>query len=161
MVGKIFIILAVLLLITTVGCSSGNTTNTSAPAADVRQVRQTEIAGKWAVKQVEIDLQSSISILLKLAEGDTVEGYYYLEKGNDINFQIFGKDLIYESRPVAVSGNITSDRFSFTASDAQGIAYTLKFSPAEEKNGKKTAATVFLEIIYPVTGEVFDPMGTK
>jgi len=120
-----------------------------------------EIAGKWAVKQVEINLQSGISILLKLAPGDTVEGYYYLEKGNKVGFQISGNSLMYESKPDVISGNVTSDRFSFTASADQGIAYTLKFIPGKEKDEKKVDTTVFLEIIYPVTGEVFDPMGTK
>lgn len=162
MLKKVFIVLISLLLIVVAGCSSTSNAGTSTPAADVKQARQAEISGKWAVKQLEINLESSISIVLKLAQGDTVDGYFYLEKGSDIDFQISGKSLIYESRPVDLkTGMITSDRFSFTASDAQGIAYTLKLTPANGINTAKGTATVFLEIVYPSTGEVFVPMGTK
>jgi uncharacterized lipoprotein YajG len=48
---KFFIILSVILLVALAGCSSDKTTVTSAPAANVKQLRQMEIAGKWAVKQ--------------------------------------------------------------------------------------------------------------
>jgi hypothetical protein len=162
MVKRIFVILSVLSLIVAAGCSSGNiTTSTSAPPAGIKTIRLAEIAGAWTVRQIEINLESSTSVLLKLTEGDKVEGYFFLEKGIDIDFQILGESLIYRSRPVSGSDNVTSDRFSFTATGDQGIAYTLKFSPVVKKDGKKVIPTVFLELIYPATGEVFDPMGVK
>src|SRR4030042_2327921 len=156
MVKRILGIMIVLSLITVVGCSSVPVAITPTPVANVKQVRQAEISGKWVVKQLEINLESSISIVLMLAEGGTVEGFFYLEKGNNIDFQITGESLIYESKPTdAKSASVTSDRFSFTASDGQGKAYTLKLTPGISKDEKnKTDTTVFLEIIYPVTGEV-------
>jgi hypothetical protein len=161
MIKKFSLVLAVLILIVTVGCSFGKSTGTTTPAANVRQVRQAELSGKWAVKQLEINLESSISIMLTLAEGDMVEGYYYMEKGNGLTFQISGVSLIYESQPADAKSAVTSDRFSFTASSGQGKAYTLKLTPAKGSTTEKAAATVFLEIVYPATGEVFVPMGTK
>ncbi|MHB8105035.1 MAG: hypothetical protein ACYDG5_05800, partial [Dehalococcoidales bacterium] len=52
----------------------------------------------------------------------------------------------------------TSDRFTFTASQTQGIDYKLKLTLTGRGT---TEATVFLEIIYPVTGSVLVPIGTK
>jgi len=163
---KIGILLAIVILVTAAGCSSGNTTGTPTQPAGLKQIRQTEVAGQWAVNQMEINLDSNISILLKLAPGDKVDGYFYLEKGDGVNFQVSGKSLIYESKPGTATSSILSDRFSFTASDAQGIAYSLKFTPVEKVSGTTTAAkgatpVVFLEIIYPKSGDIFEPIGTK
>jgi len=145
------------------GCSSstGNVTATPTQPAGIKEVRQAEIAHAWAMKQMEINLDSSTSVLLTLAEGAEVSGYFYLTRGNNIDFRISGKSLIYQSTPASVSSNITSDRFSFTASGAQGIAYTLKLIPNEKGEGKKITPSVFLEIIYPASGEIFVPMDTK
>jgi len=165
MMKKIFVMLAVLTLLTVVGCSSSSATTaaTTTPAAGVKQVRQAVLNETWAVKQLEIELDAAISIMLTLSAGDKVEGFFYLEKGNGLTFQITGESLIYESQPADEDTEfVTSDRFSFTASNSQGKAYTLKLTAAGAgKTAAKTAAPVFLEIVYPVTGEIFVPMGTK
>lgn len=152
-----------IVLLVASGCSSstGNVTSTPTQPAGIKEVRQADIAPSWKVKQLEINLESSTSILLTLSEGAEVSGYYYLMRGNNIDFSISGKSSIYQSAPLAVSGNITSDRFSFKATGAQGIAYILKLVPDEKGEGKKITPSVFLEIIYPATGEIFVPMETK
>jgi hypothetical protein len=155
--------LAVLLLAGLVACSSLPVSITPTPVANVKKVKEAELSGKWALRQLEINMEGSIAIVLMLDEGDVVEGYFFLEKGDNIDFQITGESLIYESDPIHnVTENVTSDRFSFTATQEQGIAYTLTLSVEEKEDPKKnTDTTVFLEIIYPVTGEVFVPIGTK
>ena len=66
---------------------------------------------------------------------------------------------MYESKaPGTGENSVTSDRFSFTASQAQGLAYTLKLEPA---GSDSTSATVLIELIYPATGEIFIPIGTN
>ena len=145
-------------------CNGGVNTavqTTATPAADVDTVRQALISNQWEMSQIRINLNSSIPVLLKLNPGDRVDGFYFLEKGNNIDFQIAGKSVIYQSISQSPgSANISSDRFSFIASDAQGIAYTLTFTPAE-KGSNKATPVVFLELIYPKAGEIFYPMGTK
>ena len=162
MIRRLCIVISIIVLLVASGCSSstGNVTVTPTQPAGIREVRQAEIAHSWAMKQLEINLDSSTSVLLTLAEGAEVSGYFYLTRGNNIDFRISGKSLIYQSTP-GVSGNITSDRFSFTASGTQGIAYTLKLTPNEKGEGKKITPSVFLEIIYPASGEIFVPMNTK
>jgi hypothetical protein len=111
---------------------------------------------------MEINSESEISIVLKLADGNKVDGYYYLEKGSNISFQISGISLIYESKPAGgKSDAIISDRFSFTATQAQGIAYTLTLKASGNASKEKTGTTVFLEIIYPAAGSLYVPIGTK
>jgi hypothetical protein len=160
---RLAIILVMLATLVITGCSSGSggvTTATQSAGVDI--IKQTIVSGKWTVIQARINLNSAIPILLKLAPGDTVDGYYFLEKGNNIDFQISGKSVIYQSTTqTAGSANVSSDRFSFTASDAQGIAYTLTFTPAEKDKTKKITPVVYLELIYPKTGEIFNPINTK
>jgi hypothetical protein len=160
---RLFVVLTTIVLLFASGCSSnkGNVTSTPTQPAGIKEVRQAEIAPSWTMKQLEINLESSTSILLTLEEGAEVSGYYYLTRGNNIDFRISGKSLIYQSAPLNVSGNVTSDRFSFAASGAQGIAYTLKLIPDEKGEGKKITPSVFLEIIYPASGEIYVPMETK
>jgi hypothetical protein len=135
---------------------------TSTPQANISQLRQAQVAKVWTVRQLEINLDNTTSILLKLAAGDTADGYYYLEKGDNINFQISGQSQIYKSTAAtAGSANITSDRFSFKASSDQGIAYTLQFSPVKITETKAVTPVIFLELIYPATGEIFTPLDTK
>jgi len=153
--------LIVLPLVIIAGCSSGTkSTASTTPPAGIKSVREAEIASTWSMKQVEINLQTETHIVLKLASGDKVDGYYYVEKGDSVGFVISGNSKIYESAADAKSPGTASDRFSFTASTDQGIAYTLALTPTGSgKNG--TGATVFLEIIYPATGEILVPFGTK
>jgi hypothetical protein len=163
MLKRFCILFALIVLLAVTGCSSNksNVTTTPTQPAGIKEVRQAEIAPSWKMKQLEINLESSTSILLTLAEGAEVSGYYYLTRGNNIDFSIAGKSLIYQTLPSVASGNVTSDRFSFKASSAQGIAYILKLVPDEKGEGKKITPSVFMEIIYPASGEIFVPMETK
>ena len=151
--------LILLALVAFIGCSSA-VTETSA-TANVNTVRETKLSPNWALKQMEINLEAETKIMLTLAVGDKVDGYFYLSSGDNISFSISGTSLIYESKaPGMAAKSVSSDRFSFTASQAQGTAYTLKLTPVSGAEGKVEAA-VFLELIYPVTGELFVPFGTK
>ena len=99
-------------------------------------------------------------ILLKLSEGDKVDGYFYLEKGENIDFHIIGKTLVYrsEAKDMTNGEGVSSDRFSFVANQDQGNPYTLTFrNPADNSQGK-AKVVAFLEIIYPATGSMFLPL---
>jgi hypothetical protein len=161
---KIFCIIVVLSLLGASGCelaSKATESVTTAPAS-VRIVREAEIAKVWKVRQMEIDLETDVPIVLTLNDGETVEGYYYIVKGDNVGFRIAGVSSIYISQPPdAETKNITSDRFSFTASQGQGLAYTMTFSPGTDSKGNPQPTTVFLEIIYPVEASLFVPIGTK
>ena len=160
---RLSVVLLVLAMAVTVGCSSGgNSVATVTQPVNLDILRQAELANQWTVIQVRINLDAEFPVLLKLTPGDKVDGYFYLEKGTDIDFDITGESSIYkETSPTGASGNVTSGRFSFTASQEQGIAYTLTFTPAAKGEGKKVTPVIFLELIYPKTGQLFNPMGTK
>jgi hypothetical protein len=133
------------------GCtSSSNTTTSTKPPASIEYIREAQIGTVWQMKQIQLTFDTEMTITLELAVGDKVDGYFYVVGQGGISFTITGLSQIYASQ----SGT-TSDRFSFTASQEQGIDYKLKFSVASGE------ATVFLEIIYPVTAEVMVPIGTK
>lgn len=161
MLKKIIGILVVLSLIGIAGCSSGSKSSTAAQPATVKIVREAEIASNWTLKQMEINSAAEITLVLTLANGDKVDGFYYLEKGTDTAFKVSGNSLIYESKSTDIKAGITSDRFSFTASQAQGIAYTLTLNAGADTSKEKNSTTIFLEIIYPSTGSLYVPIGTK
>jgi hypothetical protein len=163
MLKRISVIFLALAMAIMAGCSSGTqTTATVTQPSNLDILRQAEIAGKWTVVQTRINLISKLPVILKLSPGDTVDGYFFLEKGTNVDFQISGESVIYQAvSPSGASGNITSARFSFTASDKQGIAYTLTFTPVQKGEGKKITPDIFLELIYPKTGELFNLVGTK
>jgi len=151
----IFGALLIILSVGALGCPAASTSL----SANVKTVREAEIAPDWAMKQMEITLEAETKIVLTLAYGDKVDGYFYLESGDNISFSISGTSLIYESKASGTAEkNVSSDRFSFTASQAQGIAYTLKLKPGSDET---TGAIVLIELIYPATGEIFIPIGTK
>jgi hypothetical protein len=162
MVKKVLIILMALSLIAVLGCVlTSKTTNAPGPA-NIKKVREAQINKAWSVKQMEIELEDEIPLTLILKNGDKVDGYFYVEKGDNIGFNVSGNSLIYTSKPPdAETKSITSDRFSFTASQAQGIAYILTLSTSANATGEHGKATVFMEIIYPSTGSLSIPYGTK
>lgn len=149
--------LLLLALVGFVGCPSARTETSS--SANVKTLRETTISPNWAMKQMEIKLEAETPIMLTLAAGDKVDGYFYLVSGDNISFSISGNSLIYESKAAGTGAkSVSSDRFSFTASQAQGIAYTLKLTPVSKES---TSATVIIELIYPASGKIFIPIGTQ
>ena len=163
MLRKILCIILALSLTGVAGCSlvsKAQQTDTPTPAS-VRPVRDAKISKVWMMKQLEVDLAGEFSMVLTLKDGDKAEGYFYLVKGDNVAFNISGVSPIYTSKSTdAETLRIASDRFSFTASQAQANHYTLTFNAAAGTNGKSNT-TVFLEIIYPVTGTLLVPIGTK
>ena len=150
----------VLLVVSILGCSQiSDLTQLSSPKApDI--VRRAELGGEWQMDQlrVNIDAGDESLVLLRLDTRDEVDGYFYVEKGESINFQIIGDSLIYESMPQDTedSSKITSDRFSFVANQTQGSTYTLTFrNPSDDV---QTKVRVFLEVIYPTGGSLFIPI---
>jgi hypothetical protein len=162
MLKKIALFVLVLVLIAAGGCSLGKksttSTTTTAPAA-VTSIREATIAKVWAMKQLQIDITKSLGIILTLKEGDTVDGYFYTLKGDLASFNISGNSQIYASKSTnSETSLVTSDRFSFTASASQGLAYTLNIT-APSSAASKTS--VYLELIYPSSGSLYVPFGTK
>jgi hypothetical protein len=151
-----------LLLVGTLGCSLTSGATSSSSGASIKTIRKTQIGTEWAVKQMEITLGKELPIVLTLSTGDDVDGYFYLEKGSNVDFSISGKSLIYESEPEDTKNpRITSDRFSFSATSSQGVAYTLTFSNPTADDDKPEKLTVFVEIVYPATGSVYFPSETE
>ncbi len=152
--GILFTIIALVTLSLT-GCSAVSRITGSSSSGGPEIVKKADLGTKWTMRQISLELGagSQMPVLLRLVDGDKVDGFFYLEKGNNVDFQITANSLIYKpSIQDAYARGITSDRFSFTASQAQGTTYTLMFRNTSYSNDK---VTVFLEIIYPVTGSVF------
>jgi len=150
------IIIAVMLLslmLGTFGCEelSRLTQETTQTQSNLQILKSVKLGAKWELKQLRFDLGAGdeVAILLKLAQGDEVDGYFYLEKGESIDFRITGKTLLFSSE--------TQDRFSFVAEQAQGETYTLTFRNTEEGD-QPAKVTVFLEVIYPVDGSLYVPV---
>ena len=165
MIKKVVILTIVLSLIFAIGCTEvselteGLTGKSSQQSLKI--IREAKLGTEWQVKQMEIELaaEDEVSILMKLASGDKVDGYFYLEKGKDIDFQITGDSLIYESQVPnnGESEGVTSDRFSFIADKRQGDTYTLTFVNDDNEDKIK----VFMEVIYPTNASLFVPITNK
>lgn len=155
------LIIILLLLIFTPACSQ--ISDLTKPSSVVKPgiVRQAELGSKWMMNQIQIEVPAGeeIQILLKLADKDQADGYFYVEKGDDIEFQIMADSLVYESKGdnPKTPGRVKSDRFTFTATKALGSTYALIFRNTTEAS-KKTKTSIFAEIIYPVTGSMYVPV---
>ena len=150
MLKKVVIAVCLLVLVFSVfGCTS-NSSGTTKPPASIEYIREARIANTWQMKQIQLNFTTDMTVTLELATGDKVDGYFYVVSNGSISFTITGLSQVYAS-----PSGTTSDRFSFTASQAEGIDYKLKFTVGGGE------ATVFLELIYPVTGQVLVPIGTK
>ncbi|MFC1981042.1 hypothetical protein ACFLVN_02210 [Chloroflexota bacterium] len=169
MVKGIFSAVVALSLLLFSGCAeisdlTGGLTDKSSSASP-KILREAELGSKWQVTQMEIEVGEGdeLSILLKLDDGDEVDGYFYMEKGGRISFQIIGDSLIYESESedTPPSREIDSDRFSFVASQAQGTTYTLTFRNSGDSGNVPGKAVVFLEVVFPAGKSIFIPVVPK
>jgi len=126
--------------------------STSSSQANLDIVKSVELGSSWQMKQISfrVGAAQEVAILLKLADGDKVDGFFYLEKGDTADFRITGKSQLFRSNE--------ANRFSFTASQAQGDTYTLLFRNTAEEDESKKSITVFLEVIYPLKGEIYVPV---
>lgn len=129
--------------------------------ATVKILRNTPLTTEWQMYQLEVTLTSGgkMPIILELANGDKVDGYFYVESGDtNVGFQITANSKLYESPLTGLPAETpVSDRFSFTATQAQGIAYTLEFRNSNDVTAK-TKTTVFMEIIYPGSSPPWAPI---
>ena len=151
---RIIIAIMILSLIPILGCEeisrlTKEPTETSSPT-NLKILKAVELGSEWEMKQIIFDVgaDGEVAILLKLSDGDEVDGYFYLEKGDAIDFRITGKTLLFESE--------AQDRFSFIANQDQGDTYTLAFRNTADDPKEKI--TIFLEVIYPVGGSVYVPV---
>ncbi len=155
---KLIISIALITMLALTGCSvlSGGSAQ---PAPEI--VRQTSLAGKYRMYQIEVTLKSGaeLPIIIQLQNGDKADGYFYVEKGaNTIAFEVSGTSQVYASDMKALpNGEVASDRFSFTASQAQGLFYEMTLRNTASAD-QKTSATVFLEIIYPGDAPISTPL---
>lgn len=167
MLKRIIIAITLLSLVFTIGCEeiaslTGGQAQTSS-GQNLKIVKGVELGSEWEMKQMsfKVGAGDEVLILIKLSAGDTADGYFYLEKGEDIDFSITGKSLLHASAIPAGAGSegVTSDRFSFTATPNEGDTYTLTFrNPADNEEGSRATVSVFLEVIYPVTGSIYVPV---
>ena len=163
MVKKIIRVVMVLSLVFIIGCAEISDLTQdltgSSKSGSPEILKTAQLESKWEMKQMRIGVEAGEEtlILLKLDNMDKVDGYFYLEKGDDIAFSITGNSLIYEAQAPEEAEGVTSDRFTFVASQIQGNTYTLAFR-STSADDTQTKVTVFLEIIYPVTGSVFIPV---
>lgn len=164
MTKKILCIIAVIAILGISGCdlySKATETTTTTPAT-VEIIREAKIGQSWIMKQMEIDLETAVPIVLTLQDGDNVQGYFYTLKGDGIDFSIAGTSPIYTSPATDTkTGLTTSDRFSFVADQGEGVAYKLTLDAGTDADENSNKAKVFLEIIYPATGSLLVPIGTK
>jgi hypothetical protein len=160
MIKIVLTVMILLLLVVACGCSqvSELTQSSSTKSPDI--VRSAELGEEWQMDQLTLNVEAESLILLRLDYSDQVDGYFYVEKGSGINFEITGNSLIYKAATEDEdSSEVTSDRFSFRASQEQGNTYTLSFrNPAESGQAK---VTIFLEVIYPIDSSLFMPIEKK
>jgi uncharacterized lipoprotein NlpE involved in copper resistance len=155
MLKKVIITVILLtLLLPLLGCEeiSDLTQGASTSSSSLKILNSVELGNAWHMKQINfrVNAAQEVAILLKLADGDVVDGFFYLESGDTVDFRITGKSQFYRSTE--------ADRFSFTASQEQGDTYNLLFRNTAEEDESKKSITVFLEVIYPLRGEIYVPV---
>ncbi|MEE8318283.1 MAG: hypothetical protein V3R36_01455 [Dehalococcoidales bacterium] len=168
MAGKIVLVLMVLSLLSVTGCdelSSLTQGTTPSSSADLKIIKAVELGEGWEMKQLSFKVAAGdeMAILMKLSDENEVDGYYYLEKGGDIDFIITAKELVYRSpvRPNEDDEKPDSDRFSFVASETDGDTYTLTFRNPADDEESSADASVYLEVIYPVSASLYMPVADK
>jgi len=140
------------------GCSSSKS---STPTGKYEILRRATLGNTWQMYQIRVSLESGSDFdidLLGLSGADKVDGYFYPEKGIGASMTIMsGSTVIYkaDSSTVALGGTL-SDRFSFPANQPSGTAYMLQFH-----NGGTETVNIFLELIYPKTGQLRGPIDLK
>ena len=153
-------VLVMALVVGMSGCSVGFGENTATTAPNPKIVNQAILAGKWQMYQLKVDIGSGtkLPIQMDLVYGDEVDGYYYVETpATRVDFYITGNTQIYQSA-APTDGEASSDRFTLTAIQSQGHSYMLTWeNPATNKKD----VSVFIELIYPVTGNIFKPLEAK
>ena len=157
----ILAVVIVLSLLLVLGCSEISERTDTSSRASFEILREAELGSEWKMNQMRIELGAGdeFLILLKLADGDKADGYFYLEEGDDVDFLIEGTSLIYQSIPSDMATTkVSSDRFSFVADQDQGNPYTLTFRNPADNSQEKSLLVAFLEIIYPATGSMFLPL---
>lgn len=167
----IVIVLALVMLFT-IGCS-GKSSETSIPEREyeiVKVIKVDSADAEWQIYQLRLKIEGGgkFTVDLNLVDGAVVEGYYKLEKpteGGSIGFQVkAGPSVIYTSGVGgATSEGTTSDKFSFTASSANGTSYRLIFQ--NNLPDIKSKETIYTEISYQLktSGEdsIFIPLDVK
>ncbi|MBN1189041.1 MAG: hypothetical protein JXA46_04750 [Dehalococcoidales bacterium] len=145
------------LLILAVGCDKLPGQSTTTPPGS-KIIKSVELASEWQMNQMQLEIEANeeFSVLLKLEPDDEADGFFYMEEGNDVDFSITGNSLIYKTKAPKSSVKITSDRFSFTASEDEGTTYTLLF-----QNNNNSKITLIMEIIFPSTGSMYVPVKTE
>lgn len=161
MVKKTIVAVMILSLVSILGCKelSGLTQEGTQTSSNLKILKAVELGSEWEMRQMsfKVGAGNEVLILLKLSDGDKIDGYFYLEKGDDIDFRITGKTLLYRS----TGREVASDRFSLVASQEQGDTYTLAFLNAAGDEERQTAVNVFLGVIYPLSGSVFVPVDSE
>ncbi|MBI2830790.1 MAG: hypothetical protein HYX79_00840 [Chloroflexi bacterium] len=161
---RIFTLLIVIALLFSAGCSNLPTIGSqSSSSGKFEIVRKSQLGTKWQMYQLKIEVgNTEMPVILKLADGDRVDGYFYTEKGDNVAFRVTGNSQVYDSVPqgaASVTGGVASDRFAFSASQGQGSTYSMTFrGTSGDKNQK---VTVFMEVILPVAGSIFTPLEIK
>ena len=126
--------------------------STSSSQASLDIVKSVELGSSWQMKQIsfKVGAAQDVAILLKLSDGDKVDGFFHLEKGDTVDFRITAKSQLFHANE--------ANRFSFPASQAQGDTYTILSRNTAEEDESKKSITVFLEVIYPLKGEIYVPV---
>ncbi len=162
----IFPLLIVLTLLFSAGCSGlpkiGSSTST--PTGSFQIINKAQLGTKWQMYQLKAEVGSAgLPIVLKLADGDKVDGYFYTDKGDNVGFRVIANTPVYESvaqGAASITGGVASDRFAFIATQGQGMSYSLTFrGPGGDKS--QQTVTVYVEVIFPTTASIFVPLESK